>query len=380
MKPGLRKWIGVGIKGAVAGLLTFVALEAGLAILCARGILHLHRPSYSMANVRSRFWIETNPDFGVWHGPNSAYRHRTTSYDVSYRANSYGARDKERTKESGGRKRAIVLGDSFTEGYGVEAADRFSDRLEAATGVEHLNFGTAGSFGPTQYYLLYKTLAKQFEHDAVMVCLLPFNDFLDDDREYGRIAYAGRYRPYFVGKAPDYVLVYSRKEVPPPDAKMLENFVREFSYTGNWLKRMRGLARYNATGLKADYSGYCDYNEDQWQRLCHVLTLIRQEANGKDVIVLTFPAVADLARVDKDPAPLAVRLKEFCEKEGIAYLDLLPAFRSSAKGWRACYHVGDPHWNASGHELAAQSILSNWRWYEKVGSTRQPGGSGPPHE
>jgi len=330
----------------------------------------MHKPSYRWSNVRSQFWIETNPDFGVWHGPNSSYRHRTTSYDVSYRANSYGARDKERTRESAGRKRVIVLGDSFTEGYGVKTEDRFSDRLEAATGIEHLNFGTAGSFGPTQYYLLYKTLARQFEHDAVMVCLLPFNDFLDDDYEYGKIAHATRYRPYFVGKAPNFELIYSLKEVPPPDSKLLEGFAREFSYTGNWLKLMKGVARLNATGVRADYAGYLDYTPDQWQRLCHVLTLLRQEAQGKEVLVLTLPDVATIRRLNGQTASaLSTNLAAFCQSQDMRYLDLLPGIESASNGWTACYYAGDPHWNAYGNEVAAQCIQAGWAWYRQVATS-----------
>lgn len=372
MKPGLRKFAGLGVKIMVAGLAMFLALEAGLAVICARGILNLHKPSYRWANVRSRFWIETNPDFGVWHGPGSSYRHITTSYDVSYRANSYGARDRERTKESHGKKRVIVLGDSFTEGYGVRTEDRFSDRLEAATGIEHLNFGTAGSFGPTQYYLLYKTLARQFEHDAVMVCLLPFNDFLDDDQDYGKIAHAGRYRPYFLGQSPNYELVYSRNDIPPSDSKLLENVVREFSYTGNWLKQMKGMARSAATGIKPDYAGYRDYTPAQWDRLRHVLALIRQEAAGKAVLVLTFPAVTDVQKIASDQEPtLARQLAAFCSSQEMDYLDLLPGIRSASNGWQSCYYRHDPHWNAYGNEVAADSIRSGWSWYREVATSPQ---------
>ena len=366
MTPRLKRTVKLAIKVAFAGLVAFVALEAGLAFLCARGRLHLHKPSYSPANVRSRFWIETNPDVGVWHGPNSSYRHVTTSYDVPYQANSYGARDKERARESGGKRRVIVLGDSFAEGYGVKAEDRFSDRLEAATGIDHLNYGTAGSFGPTQYRLLYKTLAGKFDHDAVIVCLVPFNDLLDDDYEYGKIAHAGRYRPYFVGTSPAYELVYLGKGLPPPDSKVFENFLREFTYTGNWAKKMKGLVRHGRTGLRPDYTGYLDCTEEQWQRLSFVLKLLRAEARGKEILVVTVPDVVAIQRLGAGTnSPLAVNLAELCRRQGMRYLDLLPGIRAASKGWQACYYVGDPHWNAYGHEVAARLILEGWPWYRE---------------
>ena len=126
--------------GWLAGTaLTVFLLEAALGWLCNSGRLQISKPSYSLANVRSRFWVETNAAFGVWHEPFSAYRHITACYDVTYRANAFGARDRERTLASGGRPRVVVLGDSFAEGYGVATADRLSDRLERASGVEFLN-------------------------------------------------------------------------------------------------------------------------------------------------------------------------------------------------------------------------------------------------
>lgn len=354
------------VKLLFAGMFTFLLLELGLAFLCRKGSMDIRKPSYRLGNVTSKFWVDINPDFGVWHGPNSSYRHNTSDYSVFYQANSWGMRDRERTLESSGRRRMVVLGDSFTEGYGVESGKRFTDLLEKESGLEHLNFGTAGSFGPTQYYLLYKTLAKKFEHDAVMVCLLPFNDFLDDDFEYGKTAHASRYRPFFVGNAPDYRLVYSMKSLPKQESKFLENILREFTYTGNLIKHIKGLARHRATEVPAGYAGYFDYTSEQWQRLCYVLGLIRSEAAGKKVIIITIPSVEDLVRDSKGEASkLPGELAAFCNTAGMTYVDLLPAVRSAAKGSRECYYRNDPHWNAYGSSVAADYLLGNVDWYRQ---------------
>ncbi|HCU24021.1 MAG TPA: hypothetical protein DF383_03310, partial [Deltaproteobacteria bacterium] len=89
---------------------------------------------------------------------------------------SFGMRDKDRTLISK-QSRTVMLGDSFIEGYGIPEGKRISDLLEKWRGTEHLNFGTAGDFGPTQYYLLYKNLAKKFSHDEIIIALYPRNDF-----------------------------------------------------------------------------------------------------------------------------------------------------------------------------------------------------------
>ena len=143
--------------------------------------------------------------FGVWHRPNGHYIHKGGCYNVEYVTNSYGARDVERTMRPS-LPRAVVLGDSFIEGMAVPAEDRLTNLLEKDTGREHLNFGTGGDFGPLQYSLLYKTMAADFDHDLVIVGVLPDNDFHDMSLSYWKArGKAGRYRPYY---ADDLSIVY----------------------------------------------------------------------------------------------------------------------------------------------------------------------------
>ena len=60
--------------------------------------------------------------------------------------NSLGYREREIGPKSPGRYRIVVIGDSYTWGQGLEAAQRFSNVLESLLGprYEVLNFGTPG--------------------------------------------------------------------------------------------------------------------------------------------------------------------------------------------------------------------------------------------
>jgi hypothetical protein len=49
-------------------------------------------------------------------------------------------------------------------------------------------------------------------------------------------------------------------------------------------------------------------------------------------------------------------LREFCAKEKIPFLDLTPALEQSAAAGRGVYFSDDAHWNAVGHEIAAQEL------------------------
>ena len=166
------------------------------------------KPTYHV-NYNS-FWADINPDFGVWHRPNGHFFHQGGCFNVQYTTNSYGARDVERSLHST-QPRTVVLGDSFVEGLGVADQYRLTNILEKETGREYLNFGTGGDFGPLQYALLYKTLAAKFDHNLVLVGVLPDNDFRDMDPAWGKTHHQGRYRPYY---ADDFSIVYSGKLDP----------------------------------------------------------------------------------------------------------------------------------------------------------------------
>ena len=185
---------------------TFFLLEAVLAVYARWGELPIALPTYTWENAQG-FWFDLHPVFGTWHLPHHQYRQKKTCFDVDYFTNSAGFRDQERSLESSD-SRVVVLGDSFMEGYGVDTSHRVSNLLQHTTGKPHLNFGLAGNFSPTQYLLLYQSLAKNYTHDAVLVALLPANDFIDDD--FDRVAKYGtnRYQPFLRGTYPNYQTEY----------------------------------------------------------------------------------------------------------------------------------------------------------------------------
>lgn len=143
-------------------------------------------------NREPQFWANIDPIVGRWRYPNATFRNVFSCFDETYRTNSVGARDPERSLVSSDKQRAVVLGDSFTEGWGVAHGDRVTDILEAETGIEHLNFGTS-SWGTIQQWLYYKNYAHAYDHSAVLLLMLPSNDFHDNDPDYQN---QNLYRPY----------------------------------------------------------------------------------------------------------------------------------------------------------------------------------------
>ncbi len=348
------------LRLTISLLLTFILLEAGLAWLCSSGKLKIGRPAYCLSNIGSRFWADTNPWFGVWHDPHSSFKHVSPDCNLTYHANSWGMRDRERAKSPKGIKRVAVLGDSFMEGWSVATEDRMSDRLERATGLQHLNFGTSGSFGPTQYLMLYTHLAREFEPSALIISILPDNDFLDDDFDYCQKMHGGRIRPFFTGTKPDYTLTITKPGQPSGASKLLEAFLLQFTYTGNVIKHFKELSRHRQVTVAADYAGYFDYTPAQWDRMEHVLQEFRKAAPALPILVLTIPCDTDFHRADKaGPPPLPGKMQSLCRSLDMQYLDLMPAIRNAPGGWSSCYLKTDRHWNATGNEVATKAVLAS---------------------
>ena len=51
-------------------------------------------------------------------------------------------------------------------------------------------------------------------------------------------------------------------------------------------------------------------------------------------------------------------MKAFCAEQDLAFLDLTPLLEAAVEAGRNVYFPDDAHWNAAGHEVAAQALAS----------------------
>ena len=100
------------------------------------------------------------------------------------------------------------------------------------------------------------------------------------------------------------------------------------------------------------------------------------EARGVPLVVVPIPArlevderdwSATVARYGLDPAAFdrerpRREFADFCAREGIASIDLAPAFRAAAaRGERLFLPAGDMHWSARGAVLAGETMAAALR-------------------
>ncbi len=321
----------------------FFLFELAIRIFAAAGLLTIPGPPPRAPAI----WDPDHESFGVWHTPDATQVLQTRDFSVTYQTNSVGARDVERERESS-TSRVVFLGDSVVEGWGVEVEKRLSNLLESKTGVPHLNFGMA-HFGPYQSYLAYRDLAKTFAHDTVFLGIFPHNDFLDLDFEAAAhaLGYEYRYRPYLVGEYPNYQHVDHRES-------WWQQFARRTFYTYSAIDFIVSkLARHTIDGYKTPryneqglpYSLLYDFSQEQLQLLTHTVALLQEELEGRELVIILFPALPAFARLElSGPSPLADTLRAAGKEGTLRVIDLLPAMAKPGVDYSK-YFVAPEHFD-----------------------------------
>lgn len=355
----------------ISAAILFIFLEIASLVYIHFINTSLPRPTYSFFNLKSSFWSNNDAHFGVWHEQNSSFVHRKSCFRVKYHTNEFGMRDAKRTMQSE-NARAVVLGDSFTEGWGLESNDRLSNILEQKLGKEVLNFGTAGGFGTIQEWLLYKHLAKKFDHTVVLWQLLPFNDFDDNN-----CANSTQYRPYLKGDYPNYTLAYSQPALPKnaqdslqaPEASPLDFIWKNFVETMREWSAFYQVIRYvgyffeNPSATKFSLaeeaqlkSMFYDFSEHDWQIMRYTIEQLMQEAQGKQVIIYTATSPVDFMRYNQEVSPLSAKLFALAKELGFTYVDMLPLMYAHDKEYAKYYFTCDHHWNSYANKVAADIL------------------------
>jgi hypothetical protein len=364
--PGRRSPL-QAVRAALRLLAVNFLVFAILAELLCIVFVHLKswpssRPTYHLNY--NLFWADINPDFGVWHRPNGHFDHQLGCFSVEYTTNGYGARDKERRLHST-KPRTVVLGDSFIEGFGLPDQERLTNILERDTGREYLNFGTGGDFSPLQYALLYKTLASRFDHNQVLVGVLPDNDFYEMDPAWGRRAEPDRYRPYYASD----LSVFYMGHFDPTGGEGFGDHVEAWmrAYLASYHVGQYIISRFYWRRRRV-YSGYNDYTDVDLTRLKTALGDIKStaDAHRAKMAVFLIPRANDFKRLHEAGADrLGPVMEKWGQGVGIPILDLLPEMDAQSNGDnRSYFHECDGHWSKRGSAVAAK-IVENWLGEDK---------------
>jgi hypothetical protein len=336
--------------------------------------------------------LRFDPRLGWSKPPGTEAVLQRAEYRQVLRINSQGLRGPERPyQKPGGRRRVLLLGDSFAEGYTVAESDTVSSVLERLLGErsEVINGGTH-CWSTDQEYLFWADEGVRYQPDEV-VLLFYYNDLP------GNVSAEGK--PYFELEGDE--LRLRNSPVPrPPEGQARGDRSRPFRILP-WRGSMALRLLSNRTGSgnpelhdalallglvepyeegppPLDLAPFSAVHrteaDDMWRRTQALLARLRRdvEAAGARLLVFYVPArfevndrAWELTRRRYGLGPrwkrerVAEHLQATCNELGLPLVDPRAALRAvEDSGRRLAYFPQDGHWTEAGHQAAATALAA----------------------
>jgi hypothetical protein len=137
--------------------------------------------------------VDSSLPWGIWHLPNVKSRQVSPCFDIVMSYNHFGSRGPEPDRHDTGN--VLFLGDSFTEGFGLQQDMTIPAQFSKFSGKPYVNLGVSRT-GSTQQALVYRHFADSFRHREVVMLLFLENDFIDNDYYKHDTIFTISYKPY----------------------------------------------------------------------------------------------------------------------------------------------------------------------------------------
>lgn len=279
-------------------------------------------------------------------------------YAVDLVINSKGLRDREFAyPKPQGVKRILVLGDSFTCGYGVQAEDTYAKVLERMLNADSSRAGTwevinagVGSTGTANQLAFFETEGYRYSPDLVILGFFQ-NDYTDNVvsrlytldggllTKHDAATTVWRSVQQVVRVIPGYRTIFAR------------------SHLLNFTKVRIARRHYRSLGVRYDPPpGEADRNL-QGLEITQALIVALRDACTRNSCALT---VMMIPKIDySDWTQRTVRLLDYLASQNIAAIDLMMDFRNTDAAGVPVSYPEDHHWNRAGHRLAAEILYKH---------------------
>lgn len=363
-------------------LLAGLAIEAGLAIWAPQ--------VYQLPGV----W-EFDETLGWRHRAGVSGRLRTPEFDVTYHIDAEGLRvpatageavvpDHDESAPAIEPPVQLALyGDSFAEGWGVEARQSVASQLadtiaQRQRSARVSNYGTAG-YGTDQQLLLYTTIGRSRDSDIVLV-LFYCND-LWNNASPRAIGVERGDKPYFTLE-PDGLLRLQGVPVrrhphwdrPPSSAWTGVSHVASLISTSLRPARLpteEQSTYYGALfGRPTEIDAATNSSGPLWELTCRLLGSFHDAvaADGRKFVIVYAPSILQIephvraqrlgtvgGAAEYDMMKPNRLLASWAVREQVAFLDLTPAFLQHREEGGDLFY-DDSHWRPEGHRVAATEI------------------------
>src|SRR5260370_29493142 len=175
-------------------LFRFAAVLISLVIVALLGevALRLFAPSLGVAVTEENRFCRFDHDLGWAPLENITYIKKNQRYLVHQNQFGLRAPDDMQLKKTSGRKRVLVLGDSYVWGVGASQEELFNAPEVHGTNDELINIGFGG-YVTDQEYLFFMLQGQNFDVDQVVVAFTLYND-VENNLNSKQYSYL---KPYF---------------------------------------------------------------------------------------------------------------------------------------------------------------------------------------
>jgi lysophospholipase L1-like esterase len=274
---------------------------------------------------------------------------------------------------SSGVRRVLLMGDSFTEGLGVNFEDSFAGMLSAAgtSAVDKIEFLDAGviSYSPVLYYRKTKSLIERGLHFDEVVVFPDTSDVRDEatgyfcnDDDPGYRKYCQEGQPFYAQRD-DLGSTFARHFVMTDSIRLMIKF--RLQQSSGDQKRLK-LAPTSETAWLfpgSDASDYAPLGVEggvtrSLANMQKLADLLRQ--NGIPLTIVVYPWPALLAAYDPDNRQVTM-WRDFCARNACKkFIDLFPAFNAEkethADWYERLFIFGDFHFSAAGNRLMFREL------------------------
>ncbi len=319
-------------RGVLSALAVLAGLVVGIGL--AEGLTRLLLPAFDPSG-RFEFTYPVGSVLLGKPGTEARQIKNTGDYDVAVRINSHGLRDANDVATAGSDD-ILVVGDSFTWGWGVEAQDRFSDQLQILTGRRTFNLSTPTDIDGYAALLAYaRSLGSRAGRIVIAICmendLYLYGGAQPNEPPTG----GGALKDWLASHSALYLLAVTTIQQTP--------WLRDIAVqAGLILPNLEGIAKNDYDPAVIDSSA--DRLRDIAERYRTLVVLIPSRA-------LWVGPPRSRAIEERVHTAFVVAL----QRRGIDVLDLQPVLEAQLAP--LAYHfANDGHWNARGHALAAHTI------------------------
>lgn len=307
--------------------------------------------------------INTSKKFGYTRIPNTSF---ISARDVVFNINNMGFRDFDRTPSSN-KKRIAFIGDSVTEGFGVDTSERYSNLVAFQlntdnVAVEMLNFGISGH-APYDELEILKDYVIPFSPQVVLlqVCL---GDFTQIKKMLARESQAANNNKLNDERKSNNDTIDSETEQETTSRKSIAEkrslktflqansaFYLSLAEWYSYLKLMRDIpSPLSPTKESID--------EIQWNMMLSYLAEMDSIclANGAQFKVIYVPSEVEVIIKDADNGNLINnQLKARCDSASITFINTIDNLRSSNN--KTGLYLDACHLSVEGNRIVSESII-----------------------